>query len=798
MVCTYGVRVGKRDVIHIFLGSPGDVESERDAARAVVNEVNQQLASKFGLQLDLYGWEQQPPSYGRPQEQINARVDEADLFIGVLWRKWGTPPGEEYTSGFQEEYRRACDRRAASQSLPEVWLFFKEVDEEQRNDAGPELRQVLDFREQVESEREALFHTFSDEQEWRTKLYGLLVGYVSDRVQNVVGDDEPTGTPTTGEDPGDQPPARRAEDSDESLDQLVEALTSSAEAVRRGGHGPSPDVPTSARVLLASFLWLSQRTTSEVLGTHEQNVLFRLRETLAPTIAERIMLVRSMLTGGDLRPGWFWLAKASAPAALLADLARGDRNSGVRYHAAKSLGDLSALESLGEDFDQLRPAPFLKELCGDKDAAVRNVGFEAAAAHASSEAFELLLANEQSARASLVRALLRRAPEAALEYVLGDRAMALVLGDELEAHASDYSSETLRTMCKGEDVILRDLGIKLAGLAGVLEKSQADEVMRNDSADFVRRTALDAALDAGWTIEQSSFDAAMKGHSYGTAEADERRYQRYFNSRDQESLRAQANWYLPRGHYAYMALVQCHPNGALARAQRDLDDGFQQFQAESKAAVDERFGEGAADSLRTPKTAARDFALAALRGLRANATAEHTTTVERYLLDQPDESLQMAALAVIAKVAPAAAATRATAFALDAKWGDKTLRQQAAQLALDAAPQNEARELSESAEASVAQIAIPALGNGEAADALLRKLLHCADDDVRVAALRALVAGGATAQELMGLMAEYVATDGVYYYNVVTWLDRLVFAPEPFRGHYRRQLLDADTASSSG
>src|SRR5207253_9564278 len=84
------------------------------------------------------------PGAGRPQELINADVDKANLLIGCVWRRWGTEAGNGKT-GFQEEFERALDRRSKS-GEPEIWLFFKDISDEERNDPGEQLRKVLKFQ----------------------------------------------------------------------------------------------------------------------------------------------------------------------------------------------------------------------------------------------------------------------------------------------------------------------------------------------------------------------------------------------------------------------------------------------------------------------------------------------------------------------------------------------------------------------------------------------------------------------------------------------------------------------------
>src|SRR5437868_5951850 len=103
-----------RRVLRIFLASPGDLQDERLAAKRVVDEVLP-LARELRLSIELLGWEDTLPGVGRPQELINTDVSSADLFVGLLWRRWGQPTGKPgYTSGFEEEFKSAVDRRGAT------------------------------------------------------------------------------------------------------------------------------------------------------------------------------------------------------------------------------------------------------------------------------------------------------------------------------------------------------------------------------------------------------------------------------------------------------------------------------------------------------------------------------------------------------------------------------------------------------------------------------------------------------------------------------------------------------------
>ncbi|MFQ6059459.1 MAG: SUMF1/EgtB/PvdO family nonheme iron enzyme, partial [Anaerolineae bacterium] len=102
--------------LRLFVASPGDVAEERRRLRAVVDELNRTVGEQLGLMLDRLEWSQVVPDMGRPEEVILEQLPlrEWDLFLGILWLRFGTPTGatepetgRPYASGTEEEFRLA-------------------------------------------------------------------------------------------------------------------------------------------------------------------------------------------------------------------------------------------------------------------------------------------------------------------------------------------------------------------------------------------------------------------------------------------------------------------------------------------------------------------------------------------------------------------------------------------------------------------------------------------------------------------------------------------------------------------
>ncbi len=82
-------------LIRVFIGSPGGLEEERQAAHDVVKEINQHNSDHWGSLFKLMGWEEAIPGYRRAQDKINEDLDRCDYFIGVMWDKWGSRPSND-------------------------------------------------------------------------------------------------------------------------------------------------------------------------------------------------------------------------------------------------------------------------------------------------------------------------------------------------------------------------------------------------------------------------------------------------------------------------------------------------------------------------------------------------------------------------------------------------------------------------------------------------------------------------------------------------------------------------------
>jgi hypothetical protein len=111
--------------VRVFVASPGDVTSERDTVSYVVSEVNRVLGEHLGFPIETLRWETDArPGVGEdPQDVINRQIADYDIFVGVMWRRFGTPT-KRAKSGTGEEFERAL-AQFKKHGYPTIMFYFR-------------------------------------------------------------------------------------------------------------------------------------------------------------------------------------------------------------------------------------------------------------------------------------------------------------------------------------------------------------------------------------------------------------------------------------------------------------------------------------------------------------------------------------------------------------------------------------------------------------------------------------------------------------------------------------------------
>ncbi|MBV9468377.1 MAG: DUF4062 domain-containing protein, partial [Abitibacteriaceae bacterium] len=169
--------------IQIFLASPGDVQAEREQARKVIEELNRTLARDKGVHLEVVGWDTDAfPSYGGDAQSIVNRqiadMGKYDLFIGIMWNRFGQPTPRA-GSGTEEEFDRAV---AAYQQdgRPDIMFYFSQEPSNLTSDDQAEQKmKVLRFKRKVQGG--GLTWNYDSVEEFRNLLHGHLASWLIER-----------------------------------------------------------------------------------------------------------------------------------------------------------------------------------------------------------------------------------------------------------------------------------------------------------------------------------------------------------------------------------------------------------------------------------------------------------------------------------------------------------------------------------------------------------------------------------------------------------------------------------------
>lgn len=503
---------GTRRFIKVFLASPGDLAEERKVAKAIVDDFNSQLADALGYQVELVGWEDTLPGVGRPQAIINRDLDGCDLFIGMLWKRWGTPPGAEpYTSGFEEEFNRSMSR-SAKEGRPEINLLLKDLDAATLADPGDHLKKVIAFKDQVFAEKKLLAGTFADVRDFEGKFRKCIQGHVialadKDKASESGKDQAPLAetqtTPAT--EPGPTTPL--------SVEGAIFLRNFLITAEKASDEQPLA-ADEVARVRLLSIIAAVHGNDQQSLGPHDVNLLFKARTKFKFGRRE----LNGLLDGGlahfkhENVPLWHWVAavdgfknnilpicsvvgttdrRASALKAmrLIAEPIVEQKSFGRKEivplwfaEAVETPVRVAALEYLGE-FGQPSDLPYLNDEFARNEAQTTS-----------------------AAASAIIRIKLRDDRRSALEalYTLQPSNVNQDLLDALFSRDAEFDDEILLRGLSHRNELVRITVVNLLQKRRALVPSVAEPLL-NDSDAEVRYAALRALVANGrsYSIEQA-------------------------------------------------------------------------------------------------------------------------------------------------------------------------------------------------------------------------------------------------------------------------------------------------------
>jgi hypothetical protein len=142
---------GTNNRLRVFIASPGDVSEEREIVSLVVAELRRVFENLLPFQLDAIRWETHAwPDVGDDaQDVINREIGEFDIFVGIMWRRFGTPT-KRARSGTDEEFQRAY-KYFKKYKRPRIMFYFRSAPFYTTDlKEWSQFRKVVQFRKELE------------------------------------------------------------------------------------------------------------------------------------------------------------------------------------------------------------------------------------------------------------------------------------------------------------------------------------------------------------------------------------------------------------------------------------------------------------------------------------------------------------------------------------------------------------------------------------------------------------------------------------------------------------------------
>jgi exo-beta-1,3-glucanase (GH17 family) len=164
--------------VKIFISSPGDVREERDLAASVVRDLNRVVGPRLGLTITAMLWEDTIPDMGPSQDVINTQHSDYDIFVGIMWARFGTPT-PRFGSGTEEEFRTAYGRWASTGS-PRILFYVcvRDIPFPRDEETIDQLMQAVHFRRDLLGK--GLISNYSTPTHLRTLLWEHLFQVLCD------------------------------------------------------------------------------------------------------------------------------------------------------------------------------------------------------------------------------------------------------------------------------------------------------------------------------------------------------------------------------------------------------------------------------------------------------------------------------------------------------------------------------------------------------------------------------------------------------------------------------------------
>jgi hypothetical protein len=168
--------------IRVFVASPDDVQIERSLLHGIIERLNREVSDVLGVSVHLQDWRNDTiPGMGRAQARVNPLIERSDIFIGILWQRFGTPSGKtadgrEFASGTEEEFYLALELWKRD-GAPRIMLYFSDLAARPSEIDVEQAARVKEFRNMFSpvGPHPGLFVEYQTREEFRDLVHQHLI-----------------------------------------------------------------------------------------------------------------------------------------------------------------------------------------------------------------------------------------------------------------------------------------------------------------------------------------------------------------------------------------------------------------------------------------------------------------------------------------------------------------------------------------------------------------------------------------------------------------------------------------------
>jgi hypothetical protein len=158
----------------IFISCPSQLLAEKQGVKNAVDIVNRSIRGTCNVQLETWDWEEGaiPGIAATPQEVIDQQIPQHDIYLGLLWHRFGFPTAM-CGSGTEHEFRTSL-KSHQQEGSPRHILFFFKTKVDNLDDVDPlQYAQVRTFQNELQ-DLGVLYNKFEDSSDFEKILVTIF------------------------------------------------------------------------------------------------------------------------------------------------------------------------------------------------------------------------------------------------------------------------------------------------------------------------------------------------------------------------------------------------------------------------------------------------------------------------------------------------------------------------------------------------------------------------------------------------------------------------------------------------